>query len=235
VYKHQATDIERGVRRQLGQGGMASVYLARQQSMNRNVALKILPRALMRDDSYLQRFEREVKIVAQDGTEYTTKTDANGDYKKSGIPAGRYLIHISKEGYGKRLGKAVTIVNGGDHFVPLKMSKMDGSHVEPQPIRMDAVVKMRIEFLLQRVTESVGKRYDLDEGAVKALHKSILDSIDSVLLKAESRSAFAKALDNSNAVLLNVLLARPACKAAFTEHLSAAQFQDYLDFAAARQ
>ncbi len=177
----------------------------------------------------------EVKIVAQDGTEYTTKTDANGDYKKSGIPAGRYLIHISKEGYGKRLGKAVTIVNGGDHFVPLKMSKMDGSHVEPQPIRMDAVVKMRIEFLLQRVTESVGKRYDLDEGAVKALHKSILDSIDSVLLKAESRSAFAKALDNSNAVLLNVLLARPACKAAFTEHLSAAQFQDYLDFAAARQ
>ena len=47
----------------------------------------------------------EIKIVAQDGTEFTTKTDANGDYKKAGIPAGRYLINISKEGYGKRIGK----------------------------------------------------------------------------------------------------------------------------------
>ena len=65
----------------------------------------------------------EVVIVAQDGTEFTTKTDANGDYEKSGIPAGRYLISIYKDGYGDRLGKPVTIVNGGDHYVPLKMTK----------------------------------------------------------------------------------------------------------------
>ena len=65
----------------------------------------------------------EVVIVAQDGTEFTTQTDANGDYEKSGIPAGRYLISISKEGYGDRLGKPVTIVDGGDHYVPLKMTK----------------------------------------------------------------------------------------------------------------
>ncbi|MFW5692129.1 MAG: protein kinase domain-containing protein [Chloroflexota bacterium] len=49
----------------IGQGGMATVYRARQTSMNRTVALKILPRHLMRDDTYLQRFEREVKIIAQ--------------------------------------------------------------------------------------------------------------------------------------------------------------------------
>ncbi|MDE0322409.1 MAG: carboxypeptidase-like regulatory domain-containing protein [Candidatus Poribacteria bacterium] len=65
----------------------------------------------------------EVVIVAQDGTEFTTKTDANGDYERSGIPAGRYLISIYKDGYGDRLGKPVTIVNGGDHYVPLKMTK----------------------------------------------------------------------------------------------------------------
>ena len=64
----------------------------------------------------------EVVIVAQDGTEFTTKTDANGDYERSGIPAGRYLISIYKDGYGDRLGKPVTIVNGGDHYVPLKMT-----------------------------------------------------------------------------------------------------------------
>ena len=182
----------------------------------------------------------EIKIVAQDGTEYTTKTDANGDYKKAGIPAGRYLINISKDGYGERIGKPVTIVNGGDHFVPLKMSKMHVPHVEVQPSRegqpsrMDAIVKVRIESLLQRVTESVGKRYNLDEGAVKALHKSILDSIG-VLLKTESQRDFAKAMGSGTAVLLNMLLAHPACKAAFTEHLSEAQLQDYFDFAEARQ
>ncbi len=66
-----------------------------------------------------------VVIVAVDGTEYTTTSDINGDYERSGIPAGRYLISIYKEGYGDRLGKPVTIVNGGDHYVPLKMTKKD--------------------------------------------------------------------------------------------------------------
>ena len=65
----------------------------------------------------------EVRIVGTSGEEYTTKTDANGDYEKSGILAGRYLISIYKDGYGDRLGKPVTIVNGGDHYVPLKMTK----------------------------------------------------------------------------------------------------------------
>ncbi len=49
----------------IGQGGMATVYRARQTSMNRIVALKVLPRHFMRDDTYIQRFEREVKIVSQ--------------------------------------------------------------------------------------------------------------------------------------------------------------------------
>ncbi|RKU07634.1 hypothetical protein C6503_24415 [Candidatus Poribacteria bacterium] len=67
----------------------------------------------------------EVRIVAAGGEEYITTTDANGDYEHAGIPAGRYLISIYKEGYGDRLGKAVTVVNGGDHYVPLKMTKKD--------------------------------------------------------------------------------------------------------------
>ena len=67
----------------------------------------------------------EVRIVGTGGEEYITTTDANGDYEKSGIPAGRYLISIYRDGYGDRLGKAVTVVDGGDHYVPLKMMKKD--------------------------------------------------------------------------------------------------------------
>jgi len=53
------------VQRVIGRGGMATVYLARQQSMNRQVALKVLPKQFVNDDTYIQRFEREVAIVAK--------------------------------------------------------------------------------------------------------------------------------------------------------------------------
>ena len=67
----------------------------------------------------------EVRIVGTSGEEYTATTDANGDYERSGIPAGRYLISIYRDGYGDRLGKPVSVINGGDHYVPLKMTKKD--------------------------------------------------------------------------------------------------------------
>ena len=65
----------------------------------------------------------QVKIVDVNGTEFTAKTDANGDYTRTDLPAGRYLISIYKDGYGDRLGKPVTVVNGGRHYVPLKMTQ----------------------------------------------------------------------------------------------------------------
>ena len=65
----------------------------------------------------------DVRIVGASGEEYTAITDANGDYEKSGIPAGRYLISIYRDGYGARVGKPVSVINGGDHYVPLKMTK----------------------------------------------------------------------------------------------------------------
>ena len=65
----------------------------------------------------------QVKIVDIDGTEYEATTDENGDYERIGLPAGRYLISIYKEGYGDRLGQPVTVVNGGKHYVPIKMTQ----------------------------------------------------------------------------------------------------------------
>ncbi len=68
---------------------------------------------------------QDVKVVirAADGTEFITTTDANGWFEHAGIPKGRYLISIYKDGYSTRLGKPVTIVNGGAHFVALKMHR----------------------------------------------------------------------------------------------------------------
>lgn len=49
----------------IGYGGMASVYRAQQVSMKRIVALKVLPRQFVNDDTYMQRFNREVEIVSK--------------------------------------------------------------------------------------------------------------------------------------------------------------------------
>lgn len=50
--------------RQLGQGGMATVYMAQQKSIGRTVAIKVMPQHFLHDPSFLQRFEREVKVIA---------------------------------------------------------------------------------------------------------------------------------------------------------------------------
>lgn len=48
----------------LGEGGMASVYRARDLRLNREVAVKILHEDLTRDPGFLTRFEREAQVVA---------------------------------------------------------------------------------------------------------------------------------------------------------------------------
>ena len=75
----------------------------------------------------------QVKILAPDGTIYETMTDENGDYERIGLPAGRYLMNISKEGYGEQIGIRLTIVNGDASYVPLKMTqKQNVSENMPQ-------------------------------------------------------------------------------------------------------
>ena len=95
------------VLRLLGHGGMATVYLAQQQSLRREVALKILSPALAQDEIATERFLREARISAKlhhphivaiydvglhDGVPYMSiayepggtvaqKTDARGDAK----------------------------------------------------------------------------------------------------------------------------------------------------------
>jgi WD40 repeat protein/serine/threonine protein kinase/Flp pilus assembly protein TadD len=51
--------------REVGQGGMGVVYEAEQVSLGRHVALKLLPRQVIRDAKLRQRFEREAKSAAK--------------------------------------------------------------------------------------------------------------------------------------------------------------------------
>jgi serine/threonine-protein kinase len=51
--------------RRLGKGGMGTVYLGRQLSVNRLVAIKVLPPRLAQNEDYLVRFRREAEATAK--------------------------------------------------------------------------------------------------------------------------------------------------------------------------
>jgi serine/threonine protein kinase len=75
----------------IGRGGMATVYRAHQVSMNRIVALKVLPRQFLNDDTYLQRFNREVKIIAQLEHRNIVPVHDYGEYEGQPYIAMRYM------------------------------------------------------------------------------------------------------------------------------------------------
>src|SRR5688572_13649213 len=50
---------------QIGKGGMASVYRARQDSVDRDVAIKVILKGIASDPAAAQRFQREAKLIAR--------------------------------------------------------------------------------------------------------------------------------------------------------------------------
>lgn len=53
------------IQRLVGRGGMGAIYQARQTSLDRDIALKVIDRSISNDTNFLDRFEREAKALAK--------------------------------------------------------------------------------------------------------------------------------------------------------------------------
>jgi serine/threonine protein kinase len=60
----EALGSEYEILEELGRGGMAIVYRAREQQLDREVAIKVLPFSLAFDAEFVERFEREARTAA---------------------------------------------------------------------------------------------------------------------------------------------------------------------------
>lgn len=93
-------------------------------------------RGSVSDTSPSQNPIAEVRVVVVNaaGIEHAARTDSSGEFEIAGLPPGRYLMSFTKEGYGERVGKPVTVVAGGDLYLPMKMSKKEtfGSFLKKQ-------------------------------------------------------------------------------------------------------
>ena len=80
----------------LGQGGMGAVFKARQVSMDRLVAIKILPPRFAKDPTFVDRFYREAKASAKLNHENVIQGIDVGEVKDRGL---HYFVMEFVEGY----------------------------------------------------------------------------------------------------------------------------------------
>lgn len=92
-----------------------------------------------------------VTIVGTDGVTYTVQTNDKGEYRRTGLPAGRYTLSYSKDGYGDRVGRPRPLMAGGEIFERIKMRKLKNFFMHyPQGwiFLIVAAVAMTVAFIL---------------------------------------------------------------------------------------
>ena len=165
-----------------------------------------------------------VTIVSSDDKELTAKTDANGNFKFSNLPDGKYTLKYVQEGFERmRSGSEyITVTHGGSHVLELKM--VDWYN------RAKRMVNYRFLPILYQVTDNISKRHNLKQEKVDAIQHALQISIETALKHRKDLSTFAINWSPSNIELLEALLSRKDIRAAFTKNLTERPLKDITDF-----
>jgi len=81
------------IRSQIGEGGMGEVYRARDEKLNRDVAIKVLPASFSQDADRLRRFEQEAQAAGTSNhPNILAVYDDAALFKRQSFPEYRTLI-----------------------------------------------------------------------------------------------------------------------------------------------
>jgi len=146
--------------REIGRGGMGVVYLARDERLDRDVAIKALPEELAADPDRLARFEREAKTLAQ--LNHQNVAGIHGIEEQDGQ---KYLIleYVEGETLGERLRRGPLPVDEALEVAIEIAAGVEAAHeagvihrdLKPDNIKItpDGTVKV-LDFGLARTIES---------------------------------------------------------------------------------
>jgi len=103
----------------IGAGGMGEVYRARDAKLGRDVALKVLPEAFVRDGECMARFQREAKVLASLNHPPCSTSDVCITNQKMGILALSFSRKISvlASGYERQPAWVHLLEVGDDRVV----------------------------------------------------------------------------------------------------------------------
>jgi len=151
------------IERKLGAGGMGEVYLARDQRLDRTVALKILPVSVANDKRRMQRFRQEARVASSLNQPNILTIYEFGEIDSLSFIATEFVDGETLRDYlrGKRL-KLPEIL---DISIQI-LAALDAAHeakivhrdMKPENVmlrRRDQVVKV-LDFGLAKLTESRG-------------------------------------------------------------------------------
>lgn len=149
--------------KKLGEGGMGAVYQAQQVGLEREVAIKVLASHLAKDPKFLERFQREARVMANLDHPHILRCFAVGEAHGFHYLAMELASAGSLESWIERLGK----LSVGDalHVIIAAASGLQHAHerglihrdVKPGNIMITAkgVVKVADLGLVKTVTEDV--------------------------------------------------------------------------------
>lgn len=103
------------LREPLGSGGMADVHIARDEVLDREVAVKVLPARYLGDETFLERFRREARSASRLShpnivAVHDTGTDDGVPYIVMELVPGRSLDHVLAERGRMEVRPAVAVL-----------------------------------------------------------------------------------------------------------------------------
>ncbi|MBI2921143.1 MAG: protein kinase [Planctomycetes bacterium] len=155
------------VRGLLGKGGMGVVYRAYDASLDREVALKILPPALSADKEYAERFEREARLAAKlDNARivpvYAAGGDPHGAWIAMQLVRGRTLAEELRDGFRPTLPNTVKIARQiAEALGAAHKAGLVHRDIKPANLIVDAHGDVKVlDFGLARPAKSTGYTQD---------------------------------------------------------------------------